>query len=84
MDQHLRYCSPLQGNYYFRPYDPIHLFRQQAFVMQWGGDPRNPYSNQIFDAIHGPREARPSANPAEPVPLPPPAVSLPESPEGED
>lgn len=84
MHQHLRYPPPLHGNYYFRPYDPTDLFRQQAFVTQWGGDPRNPYDNEVFDRIHGPRAPVPNGGAAEPVPVPPPTSLLPEKPERVD
>lgn len=42
--QHYAYMPPLPGWYYFRPYSVGQLRAQQEAVMQWGGDPRNPYS----------------------------------------
>ena len=45
--QHYPYLPPLPGWYYFRPYSVGQLRAQQEAVMQWGGDPRNPYAGGI-------------------------------------
>ncbi len=52
MPQHIPYYPPAHGNYYFRPYSVAQLARQQAMVVSWGGDPRNPYSNAIFKQVY--------------------------------
>jgi hypothetical protein len=40
------------GYYYFRPYHVMHVFSQQELATRWGGDPRNPYDNTIFQRIY--------------------------------
>lgn len=52
MVPHMPYDSPTRGTYYFRPYGVVDLFMQQEAVRHWGGDPRNPYSNQIFNRVY--------------------------------
>ncbi len=81
--QHLPYRPPALGYYYFRPYNYQHVPQHQAFVGAYGGDPRNPYSNKIFDQIDRVMAQRfRSRQPAEVNPLPmgeplvtPPAVT---------
>jgi hypothetical protein len=46
--QHYAYLPPLPGWYYFRPYSVGQLRAQQEAVMQWGGDPRNPYCSGVL------------------------------------
>ncbi len=52
MVQHYPYYPVLHGNYYFRPYGPRFVTRQQADVARWGGDPRNPYDNAVFQRVY--------------------------------
>ena len=52
MPQHIPYYPPCHENYYFRPYSVAQLARQQEIVSSWGGDPRNPYSNAIFQRVY--------------------------------
>jgi hypothetical protein len=52
MPQHYAYFPPLHGYYYFRPYHPSHIEVQQQRVITWGGDPRNPYANEIFQTVY--------------------------------
>ncbi|MCA9176309.1 MAG: hypothetical protein KDB14_17605 [Planctomycetales bacterium] len=52
MPQHHRYSAVDHGNYYFRPYNYRHIRVHQEAVTSWGGDPRNPYSNEIFETIY--------------------------------
>jgi hypothetical protein len=46
------YAPPVPGTYYFRPYSVIGLRDQQADVMLWGGDPRAPYANEVFQRVY--------------------------------
>jgi hypothetical protein len=52
MPQHHMYFPQSHGYYYFRPYNHAHIRRQQDAVTRWGGDPRNPYDNTIFQAMY--------------------------------
>ena len=52
MPQHIAYYPPYHENYYFRPYSVAQLARQQEIVTSWGGDPRNPYANAIFQRVY--------------------------------
>ena len=52
LPMHLPYYPSLHGYYYFHPYHPSHIAEHQAFVAQFGVDPRNPYSNDFFQAIY--------------------------------
>ncbi len=49
---HLTYPPPVPGTYYFRPYSVIGLRDNQADVLLWGGDPRDPYANDVFDRVY--------------------------------
>ncbi|MGC3966114.1 MAG: hypothetical protein QM775_01705 [Pirellulales bacterium] len=40
------------GYYYFRPYHVMHVFSQQELATRWGGDPRNPYDNTMFQSVY--------------------------------
>jgi hypothetical protein len=46
------YYPPLHGYYYFHPYNMDHVPMQQGAAASWGGDLRNPYSNDMFKAIY--------------------------------
>jgi len=52
MPQHLSYYPPAKGYYYFRPYHFLHYQQQASFVTRFGGDPRLPYANEIFDRVY--------------------------------
>jgi len=52
MGLHYPYFPAMHGYYYFRPYHHSHIPRQQLFVESWGGDRRNPYSNQVFQLVY--------------------------------
>ncbi len=52
MPPHYPYCPPMHGYYYFRPYNYLHVARQQLFVASWGDDPRAPYKNEIFRRVY--------------------------------
>lgn len=52
MPQHHRYFPQSHGYYYFRPYNHHTIRLHQNAVTRYGGDPRNPYSNKIFDDIY--------------------------------
>jgi hypothetical protein len=57
LSHHLPYYPPAHGYYYFRPYNLANLRAQQEVVVSWGGDPRNPYSNEIFQRVYAELEA---------------------------
>lgn len=80
MPQHHPYFPPMHGYYYFRPYHPSHVRWQQEFVASYGGDRRNPYSNDIFKVVYaefaatqGEVTQEPATSPGSPV-LPTPLV----------
>ncbi len=52
MYQRHPYFPPLHGYYHFRPYHHSHVRRQQMLVQTWGGNPANPYANEIFEAVY--------------------------------
>ncbi len=52
MPPHYPYFPGMHGYYYFRPYHESHLTNQQALAVQWGGDARNPYANEIFRSVY--------------------------------
>jgi hypothetical protein len=56
--QHYAYLPPLPGPYYFRPYSVTQLRMQQKAAIDWGADPRNPYSNRMFQSIYPRKEPR--------------------------
>jgi hypothetical protein len=49
---HLAYPPAVHGNYYFRPYSVSNLQHQQAQALQWGVDPRQPYSSELFRKVY--------------------------------
>lgn len=64
------YPAAAHGNYYFRAYNWTKVAWLQQEAASWGGDPRNPVSNQIFEGIY--RDLGVAAKPpAEEVPVPP-------------
>jgi len=52
MPPHYMYFPQSHGNYYFRPYNYQTIVRQQQSVGRYGGDPRNPYDNTIFNPLY--------------------------------
>lgn len=52
MAQHTPFFGTTHGYYYFRPYHVMHVFSQQELATRWGGDPRNPYDNTMFQRIY--------------------------------
>lgn len=52
MYPHYWYYPEHHGYYYFRPYNYTHIFEHQAIVARWGGDPRNPYSHELFHRLY--------------------------------
>lgn len=52
MIYHLTYFPENHGYYYFRPYTWTHIAEHQALITSWGGDPRNPYSHELFDRMY--------------------------------
>jgi len=50
--QHYDYYPALHGNYYFAPYNAIKVPFQQAFVARYGGDPRAPYADGVFQKVY--------------------------------
>jgi hypothetical protein len=55
--QHMPYYPTGHGYYYFRPYNYQHVRYHQEQVTAWGGDPRNPMSNHVFDRVYAELEA---------------------------
>lgn len=51
MIPHYAYYPKYHGHYYFRPYNYNTIFQQQQWAAAAGLDPRNPYSNKIFDCV---------------------------------
>lgn len=50
--QHMPHFGTTHGYYYFRPYHVMHVFSQQELATRWGGDPRNPYDNTMFQNVY--------------------------------
>jgi hypothetical protein len=71
MFPHYAYFPPMHGYYYFRPYHHSHLAQQQTSVTGWGGDPRNPYANEIFQRVYAEYQAEKGEAPPTPVPAAP-------------
>ena len=78
MPQHCPYYPPMHGYYYFRPYNHRHIPEQQEAVKSYGGDPRNPYSNDIFKRVYAEYESG-----EDPAPVPPTPVDIPPTPVAE-
>lgn len=49
---HVPYYVEPKTYYYFRPYNHNQVFLQRDQVMRWGGDPRHPYANEIFQQVY--------------------------------
>ena len=49
---HMAYPRVYDGWYYFRPYSVGQLQALQEATASWGGDPRNPCSNEIFQRVY--------------------------------
>jgi hypothetical protein len=52
MPQHYIYFAEPKFYYYFRPYNWFHIPVQQDDVRAFGGDPRHPYDNRIFQSVY--------------------------------
>lgn len=52
MIPHYHYFSGEHGYYYFKPYNVTRVAMQQAFAASYGGDPRHPYSRDVFDRVY--------------------------------
>jgi hypothetical protein len=50
--QHYDYFPAIHGYYYFAPYNAIKVPCQQAFGTRFGGDPRVPYANGVFQTVY--------------------------------
>jgi hypothetical protein len=80
--QHYDYYPALHGNYYFAPYNAIKVPFQQVFAAKYGGDPRDPYADGVFQKVYAAyRAAHPASasgssatNRPEEVPSPTPTV----------
>ena len=51
MFQRHTYYPEAHGYYYMHPYTYKHIALHQEVVRQWGGDARNPYSNEILEQL---------------------------------
>jgi hypothetical protein len=69
MPQHYPYPAEMHGYYYLLPYHHSHLRLQQSFVASWGGDPRAPYANEIFEQVYSASAKDKSRTPPPPTPL---------------
>jgi hypothetical protein len=58
MPQHFPYIAAPKNYYYFRPYHWMHIADQQLEVERYGGDPRHPYKNDLFEGVYREIEAR--------------------------
>lgn len=54
---HYAYFPCDHGYYYFHPYNVSHIPLHQSIATSWGIDPRNPYSNEIFQKVYAQYEA---------------------------
>ena len=70
MHPHYAYFPSMHGYYYFRPYHHSHVRLQQQTVAGWGGDVRNPYSNEIFQRVYAEYRADKGVPLAPPTPAP--------------
>jgi hypothetical protein len=52
MPLHFPYIAEPKFYYYFRPYNWFHIPVQQDDVRAFGGDPRHPYDNRIFQSVY--------------------------------
>jgi hypothetical protein len=52
MPQHYIYFAEPKFYYYFRPYNWFHIPVQQDDVRAFGGDPRHPYDNRVFQSVY--------------------------------
>ncbi|MDA1051391.1 MAG: hypothetical protein O3C40_13045 [Planctomycetota bacterium] len=52
MTLHIPYRSHPHNFYYFRPYNYFHIEEQQREVMYYGGNPRHPYANKVFQRVY--------------------------------
>lgn len=86
MPQHHAYFPAANGYYYFRPYQHRHVPEQQQAVARYGGDPRNPYDNSVFNKVYAelgiPEEVAPDTTESDTIsppqmPLPQPPVERP-------
>lgn len=57
MTQHFPYVAEPKNYYYFRPYNWFHILDQQKEVVLYGGDPRHPYANDLFQEVYQEIEA---------------------------
>ncbi len=48
---HYAYFPQYHGHYYFRPYNYTTVLEQQQWATCAGLDPRNPYSNKVFECV---------------------------------
>lgn len=79
--QHYDYYPAMHGYYYFAPYNAITVPFQQAFVARYHGDPRDPYTDGVFQAVYAayraahpvPADCLPPTTRPERVPPPEPA-----------
>ena len=77
--QHYDYYPALHGNYYFAPYNAIKVPFQQAFVTRYGGDPRAPYADGVFQKVYAAyRVAHPAPAKGSPTTTGPEEVQRPE------
>lgn len=52
LHQHIPYIAYPKDYYYFRPYNYFQIPDQQQEVMAYGDDPRDPYTNRVFERVY--------------------------------
>lgn len=52
MTQHIPYIAHPHNFYYFRPYNYFHIPKHQAEVAYYGGNPKHPYANRLFERVY--------------------------------
>ncbi len=50
--QHIPYVAHPKNYYYFRPYNYFHIADHQNEVANYGGNPKHPYSNRVFQRAY--------------------------------
>ena len=52
MTQHVPYLAHPKNYYYFRPYQYFHIADHQREVANYGGNPKHPYANRLFERVY--------------------------------
>lgn len=52
LHQHIPYIAYPKDYYYLRPYNYFQIPDHQQEVMNYGDDPRDPYTNRVFERVY--------------------------------